>query len=245
MNGEYLLVLVAGAFSGGFVNGLAGFGTALFTLGWWLQVMPPIQAVSVVLVMSVVSGVQGAILVRRAIEWRQLSRFLIPALIGIPIGLRLLHRIDADFLKFIIAGFMILYGGFFTLRRDLPSLRRPTPIIDSGIGLVGGFLGAVSGLSGALPTMWISMRDWTKEQSRAVLQPYNVVVLGISATLMAMDGVYDAASLKVMAIALPVTLIAAQMGLWTFKHLSDYQFRRLLIVMMFVAGIAIPLRVMV
>ncbi|MEO1960717.1 MAG: NAD(P)-binding protein, partial [Paracoccus sp. (in: a-proteobacteria)] len=70
MNGEYLLVLVAGAFSGGFVNGLAGFGTALFTLGWWLQVMPPTQAVSVVLVMSVVSGVQGAILVRRAIEWR-------------------------------------------------------------------------------------------------------------------------------------------------------------------------------
>src|SRR5699024_8893634 len=38
---EFLFFVIAGAAAGGFVNGLAGFGTSLFALGWWLQVMPP------------------------------------------------------------------------------------------------------------------------------------------------------------------------------------------------------------
>ena len=36
MGGEVILLIIAGAFAGGFANGLAGFGTGLFALGWWL-----------------------------------------------------------------------------------------------------------------------------------------------------------------------------------------------------------------
>lgn len=50
---------------GGFINGLAGFGTALMSLGVWLQLMPPWQAVAVVAAMSVASGVQSLWLIRR------------------------------------------------------------------------------------------------------------------------------------------------------------------------------------
>ena len=102
--------------------------------------------------------------------------------------------------------------------------------VDAGIGFSGGILGAMAGLSGALPTMWISMRDWTKQQSRAVLQPYNLLILGISALLLAIDGVYDRATLTAMAIALPATLLAAQGGLWAFARLDDQQFRHLLVI---------------
>ena len=83
------------------------------------------------------------------------------------------------------------------------------------------------------------MRNWTKEQSRAVLQPFNVAVLGISAILLAIEGAYGADTLIVIAIALPATMIAAQIGLWTFRRLTDAIFRRLLIAMMLVAGLVI------
>ena len=237
MTAEFLFFVTAGAAAGGFVNGLAGFGTSLFALGWWLQVMPPVQAVAVVLVMSVVSGVQGVVLVRRSIEWPRLARFLVPALLGIPIGLQILHRVDADFLKAVVAVFLLAYGGFFAFRRELPALTRPTPLIDGGIGFVGGILGAIAGLSGALPTMWCAMRAWTKAESRAVLQPYNTTVLGISAALLALDGAYDGATLTTVAIALPATVLAAQAGIWLFGRFTDAQFRRTLIVLMFLSGI--------
>ena len=242
LTAEFVFYLLLGAAAGGFINGLAGFGTALFALGWWLQVMPPLQAVAVVLAMSVISGIQGVVVVRRAIQWPRLLRFLLPALIGIPIGLQILERINADHLKIVVAVFLLVYGGFFAFRRNLPSITRQTPVIDAGVGFVGGILGAIAGLSGALPTMWLSMRAWPKEQTRAVLQPYNVVVLGLSALVLVFTGAYNCDTLVTMAVALPATMIAAQVGLWTFKRLTDTQFRRLLVVMMLVSGIVLLAR---
>ncbi len=242
MTVEIVLYIIVGAISGGFINGLAGFGTSLFALGWWLQVMPPLQAVALSLVMSVASGIQGVVLVRRSIDWRRLLRFLLPALIGIPLGLSLLHRIDAPMLTIVVAGFLLLYGGFFSLRRSLPALVRPTPVIDAGVGFLGGVLGAVAGLSGALPTMWCSLRDWPKAERRALLQPFNVVILGLSALLLVVQGVYDRDVLLSIAIGLPATMISAQVGIAVFKRMNDAQFRRLLIFLMFVSGLGLLAR---
>lgn len=52
-----VLLLILGAAAGGFINGLAGFGTALMSQGIWLEVMPPEKAVAIVALMSVVNGV--------------------------------------------------------------------------------------------------------------------------------------------------------------------------------------------
>ena len=86
MGPEFLAVLLGGAFAGGVINGLAGFGTALFALGFWLQVMPAAQAVAMVVVMSVVSGLQGLWIVRGEIRRNpgRLARFLLPARVSSP-----------------------------------------------------------------------------------------------------------------------------------------------------------------
>ncbi len=239
---EFILFTIAGAAFGGFINGLAGFGTSLFALGWWLQVMPPLQAVALSLAMSVFSGIQGVWLVRNAIHWQRLALFLIPALLGIPIGLQVLSQIDAKVLTIVIAGFLLLYGGFFSLRRGLPTITRPTSVLDAIVGFLGGFLGAVAGLSGALPTMWCSLRAWSKAERRALLQPFNVVILGLSAILLAVQGVYQRDVLFSMMVALPATMASAQIGIAIFKRLNDAQFRRLLITLMFVSGLVLLLR---
>ena len=46
------------------------------------------------------------------------------------------------------------------------------------------------------------MRDWAKEKTRAVLQPYNVVVLGLAALGLAIDGAYTREVLITVVIAL-------------------------------------------
>ena len=234
-----MFFLILGAFAGGFVNGLAGFGTSLFALGWWLQVMPPLQAVAVVLAMSVASSVQGVVYVRKSIRLSRISLFLLPALAGIPIGLSILEHINADQLKLVIAGFLIIYGGFFAFRRDLPSWTRPTPVVDATVGFVSGILGAIAGLSGALPTMWLAMRAWSKEETRAVLQPFNMVVLGISALLLSFKGAYDQQTIIIAFVAMGLAIVAAQAGIMTFKRLDDRTFRRLLIILMLISGLAL------
>ncbi|MEL6204561.1 MAG: sulfite exporter TauE/SafE family protein [Pseudomonadota bacterium] len=240
-----LLIVFAGAACGGFVNGLAGFGTALFALGWWLQVMPPATAVPVVLAMSVIAGLQGVIVVRGAIHWPRLLRFLIPALLTVPLGVALLPHVDARPLKLVIAAFLVLYGAFFAFRRDLPEITRPTHAIDVAIGAASGFIGALAGLSGALPTMWASMRTWGKAERRALLQPFNVVILAVSFLGVAVTGGVTREVLITIAVALPVTLLSAQVGLLAFARLTDDQFRRLLILLMLVSGLVLAVRELV
>ena len=237
-------LFVIGAAAGGFINGLAGFGTALFALGLWLQFMEPTQAVAIVVVLSVATGLQGLWIVRRAISEQRarLARFLLPALLGIPMGVAALPYLAPSPVRLVIGAFLILYGGFFTLRRNLPRFTRSTPVADGAVGFLGGFLGGAVSLSGALPTMWCAMRPWPKAETRAVLQPFNVVVLALTALLLAARGAYDAETLWLLALALPVALVAAQIGLWVFGRVSDDSFRRMIIALTLLSGAVILLR---
>ncbi len=247
MGAGVIIYLIAGAAAGGFVNGLAGFGTALFALGFFLTVMPPVQAVAVVLVLSVATGLPGLWLVRHAIaeKPRRLFRVLLPALVGIPFGVQILSVIDATYLKLLIAGFLVLYGGFFSLRRTLPRFEEPKPAVDGLVGFAGGVLGGAASLSGALPTMWFAMRPWPKTETRAVLQPFNVVVLSIAVVVLALKGVYTGQTLIFLAVCLPVALCAAQAGVGVFKRLGNDQFRRVLILLSFASGLLLMVQELV
>jgi len=241
---DVMFYVAAGAAAGGLINGLAGFGTALFALGFLLTVMPPVQAVAVVVMISVISGMQGLWVVRHAIGQnpRRLARFMGPSLVGIPLGVLTLSVLDAGTLKLVIAVFLLLYGGYFSLRGVLPKFERPTPYLDMVVGFLGGILGGAASLSGALPMMWCALRPWPKAETRAVLQPFNFVVLGLTAGLLALRGAYTRETLIYLALAVPVAVVAAQIGIAIFRRLPDAVFRRLLIVMTFVSGAVLLLR---
>ena len=238
------LFLVLGAASGGFVNGLAGFGTAMFALGFWLQFLPPIQAVAIAVIVSVVTGIQGILLVHRAIRdnFKRLAILVIPALPGIPIGAAALSLIEPRLLKLVVAGFMLLYGGFFIVRRNLPQLDRPMPVADITVGFFGGVFGGAASLSGALPTMWCALQAWTKSETRAVIQTFNVTVLGLTAAVFAVQGIYTAEVLILLLVAIPISALSAQAGIAVFKRLSDGRFRRFIVGLMFVSGLILLIR---
>ncbi len=236
--------IVIGALCGGFVSGLAGFGTALFALGFFLQVVPLNQAVGMTVILAVTTGLPGLWTVRHSITSnpRRTARFLVPALIGIPFGVSALSLVDPDWLKLVIATFMILYGVFFLLRRQLPKFERPTPIADALIGLLGGFMGGLAGLSGALPAMWCALRPWPRHETRAVLQPFNVAILLISAIIFAFRGAYPAQVLPYLATAIITANLSALIGLTVFKRLEDSTFRWLIIALMLASGSVLLLR---
>lgn len=241
MTAELITFLVLGAVAGGFINGLSGTGTALFALGFYLVVLDPVTAVAIVALMSIIAGAQGVWIVRSQIftNPKRLLRFVVPGLIGVPIGVWLLAGIDEATLRLVVATLLIVYGGYFSFRSALPAFARPTPILDCLVGGMGGILGGASGMSGALPSMWMSLRPWTKFETRAVLQPFNMVMLTVTVSLLFLRGAYDAVAIQALMITVPAGLIAAQIGIAVFKRLSDLVFRRLLIVLTLLMGLGI------
>jgi uncharacterized membrane protein YfcA len=247
MTEHTILFLILGGLAGGFVNGFSGTGTALFAMGFFLSVLEPRQAVAVVALISVLAGVQGAWVVRHAIvaNPRRLMRFLIPGLAGVPIGISLLEYVDARSLRFLVAGLLIVYGGYFGFRRALPKFERRTPVADMGVGLASGVLGGLASLSGSLPAIWLSLRPWPKAEVRAVMQPFNLVILSTTVVLLAFGGVFTRDTWLALSVALPAGLIAAQIGITLFKRVNDDQFRRTLIILCLALGVGILIRELV
>ena len=237
---DVAFIVIAGC-AGGFINGLAGTGTALFALGFLMVALDPVSAVAVVTLMSVVTGLQGLWEIRAALASNipRLLRFILPGLAGVPVGLLALRYVNADMLKLLIGILLIVYGGFFSFRANLPRFERPTPVLDSGVGLAGGLLGGMAGLSGALLVIWCSLRPWPKAETRAVLQPFNVGILGTTTLLLWWQGAYTSVTMTAFLIALPASFLAVQAGLWVFRRISDNAFRRLLIGLSLALGLGI------
>jgi len=241
MTAQMVMFLMLGAASGGFINGLTGTGTALFALGFYLVVLDPTTAVAIVAIMSILVGLQGLWIVRRAIfaNPKRLLRFVAPGLMGVPLGLSLLHLIDAATLRIFLGTFLIIYGTYFGLRTALPAITGHTPLVDISAGFLGGVLGGSAAVSGAVPAMWLSFRPWTKSQTRAVLQPFNVAILTTTTGLLWAQGAIGQTALNALIITVPVGLIAAQLGIWVFGKITDLTFRRLLIFLNLLMGIGI------
>src|ERR1039457_3214879 len=90
---DQIIIILLGAVAGGFVNGLTGFGTGITAMGLWLYTISPAVAASLVVICSVVSQLQTLTMIWHAIEWRCLLAFVVPRLIGVPIGTMLLSQI--------------------------------------------------------------------------------------------------------------------------------------------------------
>ena len=137
------LVVIGGSLFGGFVSGLAGFGTGLVALGIWLHVLDPATAVSLVVLCSVVAQVQTIRTVWHAINWSRIWPMLVAGLIGVPIGTRLLAHLDPAVFRLAMGILLIGYSTFMLLGRHRPPLVWGGRAADAVVGFGGGVLGGL------------------------------------------------------------------------------------------------------
>jgi len=148
---EYaILIVFVGALTGGFVSGLAGFGTGITAMGIWLYALSPSVAASLVVVCSVVSAAQTLPTIWHAIDVKRVLPFIGPGLIGVPIGTVLLSYIDARAFKIGMGGFLLIYSTYMIFRRSQLKSKWGGRFADGAIGFGGGLLGGLAGLSGPL-----------------------------------------------------------------------------------------------
>ena len=155
------------------------------------------------------------------------------------LGYLFLDAINVTMLKLLVASLLILFGGFFTFRKTLPKLVKRYLAADVFVGFVSGLFGTMAGMSGAILTMGCSLYDWSKARRRALVQPFNMIVLGAVLALMIWRGVIDSRIWLIVAVAFPFSVLGTQTGIFVFRRLNDRQFQRLLVWLIFVSGLAL------
>ena len=220
-----IITVGARALAAGFVAGLAGFGTGLVALGFWLHVIDPVVAAPLVVICSVVAQAHTLPAIRQGIRWPRLWPFLAGGLLGIPLGVAALTAIEPDRFRAAVGLFLLAYGSFMLFACTMPRVAG------------GGVLAAAAGLSGPLPTIWSGLRGWAKDEQRGVHQPYNLAILATTLGAYAIDGVLTARVGMLAIVCLPGTLIGSWLGIRCYGRVNDRQFRTIVLWLLVASGL--------
>lgn len=232
-------LLLFGALAGGFVSGLAGFGTALMALGIWLYVLPPSMAVPLVLICSVIAQTSTLPSIWRTINFKLVWPFLIGGLAGVPLGTMLIAHADPNVFKLTVGVFLLIFPVALYLQRMPMAFTFGGRIADAAVGFAGGILGGLAGLSGPLPILWASVRGWNKEERRGIFQTFNWTVLATALCLQAGTGLVRLEVIWLAMIAFPGTIAGAWLGARTYHGLSDRNFGDIVLGLLFLSGVGL------
>ena len=224
MTTDQIMIVLAGAVAGSFVSGLVGFGTGITAIGIWLYAVSPSVAASLVIICSIVSQIQTFPTILRAIELKRVLLFIVPGLLGVPIGTQLLAHIDPRTFKVGVGFFLVIYSSYMFINRSQYKSAWGGRIADSAIGFGGGVLGGLAGLSGPLPVIWTAVRGWKKDERRSVIQAFNLSILLAALIAHAVSGLLTKEVGWTTVAALPGTLAGATIGSRVYKRLGDNDF---------------------
>jgi len=233
---EQFIVITSGALAGGFVSGLAGFGTGITAISIWLYAVSPAVAASLVVVCSVIAQAQTLPVIWRSIEAKRVFPFILPGVLGVPLGTVLLSHLDARILKLAIGGLLLLFSAYMLFGRSPAKRTWGGLIADGTIGFGGGVLGGLAGLSGPLPTMWATIRGWGKHESRGLFQAFNLTVLSTALLSHAFAGLLTAEVGWAVLAALPGTITGAWLGAHAYGRLDDRRFRVIILLLLGLSG---------
>jgi uncharacterized protein len=232
-------LVLLGALAGGIVNGLTGFGTGITAMGVWLYAISPPVAASLVIICSVVSQIQTLPMIWGAIEWRRVLPFVVPGLLGVPIGTWLLPQIDPRLFKIGVGIFLVGYSSYVLARKVQMSKPFGGRAADGAVGFGGGVLGGLTGFSGVLPIVWTDIRGWSKAQRRSVLQAFNLSILSVALLSHALWGLLTAEVAFATAAALPGTIGGAWAGALVYRRLGGRGFQQVVMALLLVSGLAL------
>jgi uncharacterized membrane protein YfcA len=234
-----LVLFVAATFAAALVAGLAGFAFGLVAAAVWLHVLTPLQTTTLIVAFGLIVQGYAVWKLRRALKPARLLPFLIGGVLGVPVGVALLRWTPADSLR-VAVGVLLIAFSIYSLAR--PQFRRFAGggrLADGGVGVLSGILGGLTGFGGILPTIWSNIRGWPKDEQRAVFQPTGVAIFLGTALSLGGTGTVTADTVRLFLIGLPALLAGSWLGLKLYGRLDEAGFRRVVLVLLLVSGLAL------
>ncbi len=229
-------VLGVGAAVAGLVQGISGFAFAMVAMAIWVWGVDPKLAA----LMAVFGGVTGQIVsvirVRRGWHLHLLWPFVLGSGIGIPLGSRLLAALDPNRFKLVLGSMLVVCCGAMLATAKLPKITHGGRFADAFVGLLGGVMAPLSGFSGLAPALWATLRGYTKDEHRAVLQNFNLVVLSATFASMVWSGRVGAQHMPQMGVVAGSLLVPSLYGSKIYTGLSPIAFRNGVLWLLVFAG---------
>lgn len=228
----------------GFMSGLSGFGfSAIGAASLWL--LRPTLAVPLLMALSTANQLLSVQQLRQDMkplcEWWPdgPTPYLVGGMLGVPIGVWLLHSLPTATLMVTFGMLLIAYAGYSLIKPASLFMRQhfgwPTSIL---IGALGGLIGGFTAFPGAAVVIWTGLVVQPKGDIRAIVQPYilalQIVALGLLG--FTRPETFDYQFWGLLALTLPFVLPGTLFGLRLYRNLSEVNFKRIAFMLLGVSG---------
>ncbi len=238
MDSLYVLV-VAGAMTAGFVQGLSGFGFGMVAMSFWAWTVDPKLAAAMTVFGALTGQLVAALSVRRGFSMGRLLPFIAGGLLGIPLGVKLLPHLDPLVFKTFIGGLLAVWCPIMLFATRLPRIAVGGKLADGVVGAMGGIMGGIGGFTGVIPTLWCTLRGFDRDVQRAVIQNFNLSMLMVTMASYVFTGLVTRDMLPLFGMILPAMLLPTLWGTRVYVGISDLAFRRIVLGLLTVSGLAL------
>jgi hypothetical protein len=233
----YLLVS-AGIFAGAVVSGLMGFAFSAVAGAILLHVLPPTEAVPLMMACSIITQSVSLYALRRSLQWRGSVGLIAGGVIGILPSLYLLCHVDAKIVRVGFGAFLVAYAAWMLLRPRTACLQHAAGRVrDAAVGFGGGLIGGLTAMPGAVPTIWCDLRGLPKDQQRGLVQPYIAAMQVFALALLLSRNTLPTQALLNVTLTLPALAAGTILGVVLFRRVSDAWFRTVVLGVLAVAGV--------
>jgi uncharacterized membrane protein YfcA len=228
---EGVLLLAGVVFVAGLVRGFTGFGTAMIYMPFAAALLPPVWALTVMLVFDLL-GMPP--LIPRALkdaDRGDLARLSLGVLIAAPIGLLLPSRFDPTVFGWILSAIILVLLAFVAAGwRYRGRLSRRMVV---SVGAFGGFLAGMSGLAGPPVIMFYMSRPLPVQVIRANILLFLVLADLLTAIFMGLGGLLDLEPLAIGALMILPYVAGGLAGSALFNpaHERVYRFGGYLVIL--------------
>lgn len=237
------LVLCAAAFVGGFIQGLAGFGSTLallplLSLALDIHTAVPVGCVWAVCLNAVLAG-----RLRVHIRTGKLALLLAASLPGMVLGAWGLGIVPERPLRALLALAVLIF--VWREWRASPARLPAGTATGMAAGFLAGTLGALIGVNGPPVAAWVSRQGWPRDAVRGTQTAYFLLAgIGVVAA-QAVGGFVTSRVLGLAILGLPALLAGALLGLAGGGRIDEALFRKMFLAVLSLSGVSLLLQLLV
>jgi uncharacterized membrane protein YfcA len=234
-----LAIFLFGTVAAAFVTGLSGFAFGMVAAAVRFYALPPPQAS--VLIAAYALLVQGYAVwkLRHLLDAHRLMPFIVGSALGIPFGVAAVRWASPIYLRIGVGLLLVLFSLYNLARPQLPQMKQAGRVADGAVGVLNGVIGGATGLAGIVTVIWTSMRGWSRDEQRAVFQPTGVASFLMIIVAFGGVGIITVETTRLFLLGLPVLAVGTWLGWLLYGKLDEGAFRRVVLVLLLVSGVAL------
>lgn len=233
---ETTIILVGAViFLAAFTQSLSGFGLALVSMAFLPALIGIRVATPLVALVAIVIETVLVIYYRKSLGVNAIWRVVLAAVIGTPLGVLFLVRVDETVALAILGMVIAGYAMYALLGLKLPRLEKP--FWAYLVGLFGGMLGGAYNTSGPPVIVYADCKGWSPDAFKSNLQGYFIVSSLAVVVGHALSGNFTPQVWSAFWWTLPFIAVGLVTGLSLDRWLNPVVFRRLVLVLLVVMGL--------